>query len=344
MKDVFEDRLIETPCTSGRWQELANRVLEGHQLTESEGLEILRSGDEELLDVLAAAYRVRYRWHGNRVILNFLMNAKSGRCAEDCAYCSQAGTATSEIPRYSMLDSDEIFAGAQQAAERQAATYCIVIARRSPTATELDRIADVVPRIKAAFGLHICTSVGLLSSEQAARLKACGVDRVNHNLNTSRRFYPEICTTHGYDDRVETLRAVRDAGLEVCSGGIIGMGETDKDIVDLALQLGALEAESVPVNFLIPITGTRLKPQPPVSPRYCLRVLALFRLANPKCELRIGAGRELRLGSLQPLGLYAANSVFVGDYLTTKGQPPQEDYQMIEDLGFEAVFESSNGK
>jgi len=192
--------------------------------------------------------------------------------------------------------------------------------------------------------LHICTSVGLLSSEQAARLKACGVDRVNHNLNTSRRFYPEICTTHGYDDRVETLRAVRDAGLEVCSGGIIGMGETDKDIVDLALQLGALEAESVPVNFLIPITGTRLKPQPPVSPRYCLRVLALFRLANPKCELRIGAGRELRLGSLQPLGLYAANSVFVGDYLTTKGQPPQEDYQMIEDLGFEAVFERSNGK
>ena len=219
MKDVIEDRLIEAPRTSGRWQELANRVLEGHRLTESEGLAILRSGDEELLDVLAAAYRIRYRWHGNRVILNFLMNAKSGRCAEDCAYCSQAGTATSEIPRYSMLDSDEIFAGARQAAERQAATYCIVIARRSPTATELDRIADVVPRIKAAFGLNICTSVGLLNSEQAARLKACGVDRVNHNLNTSRRFYPEICTTHGYDDRVETLRAVRDAGLEVCSGG-----------------------------------------------------------------------------------------------------------------------------
>jgi len=145
MKDVIEDRLIEAPRFSGRWQELANRVLEGHRLTESEGLAILRSGDEEILDVLAAAYRVRYRWHGNRVILNFLMNAKSGRCAEDCAYCSQAGTATSEIPRYSMLDADEIFAGAQQAAERQAATYCIVIARRSPTATELDRIADVVP-------------------------------------------------------------------------------------------------------------------------------------------------------------------------------------------------------
>ena len=133
-------------------------------------------------------------------------------------YCSQAGTATAEIARYSMLDSDEIFAGAREAAERQAATYCIVIARRSPTTAELDRIAEVVPRIKAAFGLNICTSVGLLSSEQAARLKACGVDRVNHNLNTSRRFYPEICTTHSYDDRMETLRAVRAAGLDVCSG------------------------------------------------------------------------------------------------------------------------------
>ncbi len=344
MKDVIEDRLIEAPRSSGRWRELANRVLEGHRLTESEGLAILRSGDEEILDVLAAAYRVRYRWHGNRVHLYFLMNAKSGRCAEDCAYCSQAGTATSEIARYSMLDSDEIFAGAQQAAERQAATYCIVIARRSPTATELDRIADVVPRIKAAFGLHICTALGLLSSEQAARLKACGVDRVNHNLNTSRRFYPEICTTHGYDDRMETLRAVRDAGLEVCSGGIIGMGETDHDIVELALQLGAVEAESVPVNFLIPIAGTGLKPQPVVSPRQCLRVLALFRLANPRCQLRIAAGRELRLGTLQPLGLYAADSIFVGDYLTTKGQLPQEDYRMIEDLGFEAVIESSDGQ
>ena len=232
----------------------------------------------------------------------------------------------------------------RQAAERQAATYCIVIARRSPTATELDRIADVVPRIKAAFGLNICTSVGLLNSEQAARLKACGVDRVNHNLNTSRRFYPEICTTHSYDDRVETLRAVRDAGLEVCSGGIIGMGETDQGYRGSCLAARGLGGRVCPGQ--LPDPDQRHSPEASAAgePRHCLRVLALFRLANPKCELRIAAGRELRLGSLQPLGLYAANSLFVGDYLTTKGQPPQEDYQMIEDLGFEAVIESSNGK
>jgi len=344
MKNVCEEQSIEADLYSGRWHELACRVLEGHRLTEEEGLAILRSGDEELLDVLAAAYRVRYRWHGNRVLLSFLVNAKSGRCAEDCAYCSQSGTATSDIPKYAMLDTEELYAGAEQAALRQAGTYCIVIARRSPTEAELDCIAEVVPRIKAAFPLEICTSLGLLSAEQAARLKACGVDRVNHNLNTSRRFYPQICTTHTYDDRLETLRAVRAAGLEICSGGIVGMGEEDRDVVELALQLGALEVESLPINFLIPINGTGLASQPKVSPRQCLRVLALFRLANPKSELRMGAGRELRLGSLQPLGLYAANSLFVGDYLTTKGQPPQEDYQMIEDLGFEAVVESINGE
>ncbi|MGC8641352.1 MAG: biotin synthase BioB [Isosphaeraceae bacterium] len=343
MNDVIEERTIEAGSLSGRWNELATRVLEGHRLTQAEGLAILRSRDEEILEVLAAAYRVRYRWHGNRVHLNFLVNAKSGRCAEDCAYCSQSGRASSEIAKYPLLDSEELFAGAKEAAERQAGTYCIVTARRGPTDAELDRLAEVVPRIKQAFGLHICTSLGLLTSEQALRLKAAGVDRVNHNLNTSRRFYPSICTTHTYDDRLDTLRAVRDAGLEVCSGGIIGMGEEDVDIVEMALELGALEAESVPVNFLIPIDGTGLADRPAVNPRQCLRVLCLFRLANPRGELRMAAGRELRLGSLQPLGLYAANSLFVGDYLTTQGQPPAEDYRMINDLGFEAVLEGADG-
>jgi biotin synthase len=344
MNDVIEERTMEVVSLSGRWDELASRVLEGHRLNQAEGLAILRSRDEEILEVLAAAYRVRHRWHGNRVHLNFLVNAKSGRCAEDCAYCSQSGRASSDIARYALLDPAELFAGAKEAAERQAGTYCIVTARRGPTDAELDRLAEVVPRIKQAFGLHICTSLGLLTPEQALRLKAAGVDRVNHNLNTSRRFYPSICTTHTYDDRLDTLRAVRDAGLEVCSGGIIGMGEEDVDIVEMALELGALEAESVPVNFLIPIDGTGLATQPAVNPRQCLRALCLFRLANPRGELRMAAGRELRLGSLQPLGLYAANSLFVGDYLTTKGQPPEADYRMINDLGFEAVLEGADGE
>ena len=317
------------------WCELAENVLDDHRLTPAEGLSILRSADEEMLDLLVASYRVRHFYFGRRVDLNFLINAKSGLCGEDCGYCSQSRTSTADIPRYDLVAPEEILEGARQAAQRKAKTYCTVLSGRSPTDQDLDVIVQVVPKIKKAHGLKICLSAGLLSLEQARRLKACGVDRINHNLNTSRRFYPSICTTHSYDDRLATLRAVRQAGLEICSGGIVGMGEEDVDVVELALQLGELQVEAVPVNFPLPIPGTALEGVGQLNPRYCLKVLALFRLANPRCELRIAAGRELHLGPLQPLGLYPANSIFVGDYLTAKGQSPEEDYRMIEALGFE---------
>lgn len=334
---TFQDA---TQHSSSRWHELAQRVLSGGRPTEEEGLALLRAPDEELLDILSSAYQVRRHWHGNRVHLNFLINAKSGLCGEDCSYCSQSRVSTADIPRYRLVEPEVIVAGARQAAERRAATYCVVLAGRTPSHRELEVLEETIPRIKAELNLQVCTSVGLLSVEQASRLKKCGVDRINHNLNTSRRFYPRICTTHTYDDRLATLYNARAAGLELCSGGIIGMGEEDRDVVELALRLGELRAEAVPVNFLIPIPGTPVAP-PALDPRYCLKVLALFRLANPRCELRIAAGRELHLRSLQPLGLYAADSIFVGDYLTTKGQPPEEDYRMLEDLGFEAVWEGA---
>ena len=316
-------------------------MLSGHRLGPDEGLCVLRSCDAELLDVLAAAYRVRYRHYGNRVHLNFLINAKSGRCGEDCGYCSQSRISKAEIPRYDLLAPEQVLDGARLAAERGAGTYCIVISGRGPLEQEIDAIARIVPRIREGFELKVCVSPGLLTAEQAARLKACGVSRINHNLNTSERFYPKICTTHTYQDRLDTLRAVREAGLEICSGGIVGMGEEDTDVVELALRLGGLNVEAVPINFLIPIPGTPLESSRGLNPRYCLKVLAMFRLANPTCELRIAAGREVHLGSLQPLGLFPANSIFVGDYLTTQGQPPEEDYRMIEALGFEAVLRES---
>jgi biotin synthase len=288
---------------------------------------------------LSAAYRVRSEYFGNQVQLNFLVNAKSGMCGEDCGYCSQSAGAHADIPTFPLLDPDQVLDGARVALERGARTYCIVTSGRSPSPRELDWLLEVAARVKAAAALKICVSAGLLTPEQAGKLKASGVDRVNHNLNTSAGFYPRICTTHTYQDRLDTLRAVREAGLELCCGGIVGMGETDADVVELALRVGELRAEAVPVNFLIPIKGTPTAGLRRLNPRYCLKVLALFRLANPRCELRIAAGREIHLRSLQPLGLYAANSMFVGDYLTTQGQPPSQDYQMIEDLGFELVWE-----
>ncbi len=319
------------------WQLLADRVLAGESLTADEALEILECPDDELLDLLAAVYRVRQRWFGNQVQLYFLMNAKSGLCPEDCGYCSQSKISTADIPKYNLLSRDKLLEGARIAAEQQARTYCIVISARGPNEREMEAVTTIVPEIKQRFNLKICACLGLLTSEQAGRLKECGVDRVNHNLNTGENYYGDICSTHTFGDRLETLRAVRDAGLEMCSGGIIGMGEKRSDIVDMAITLRDLGVQSIPVNFLIPIQGTPLAARGDLNPRYCLKVLAMFRLVNPDRELRIAGGREVHLGSMQPLGLYAANSIFVGDYLTTKGQAAEADYQMICDLGFEIV-------
>ena len=317
-----------------RWDALASRVLEGDALTADEGLAILNCPDVELPALLAATFRVRHRYWGNEVQLYALKNAKSGLCPEDCGYCSQSKISTADIPKYRFNDEATLLDSARVAAENKARTFCIVAAGRGPTDRELDHVVQVVQKIKSTLPLNICCCLGLLTPKQARRLAEAGVDRVNHNLNTSRRFYPEICSTHTFDDRIETLRAVRDAGMELCSGGIVGMGELHDDIVDLALTLRELSVESIPVNFLHPIDGTPLAGRRDLNPRECLKALCLFRLANPESEIRIAGGRELHLGWLQPLGLYAANSLFVSDYLTTKGQTPQDDYRMIEDLGF----------
>ena len=323
--------------TVTNWNDLADRVLDGYQLAAEEAVAILQAPDEELLDLLAAAYRVRRRYFGKTVQLYFLMNAKSGLCPEDCSYCSQSKVSDAEIPRYNLLNREKLMAGAAAAAERQAKTYCIVISARGPNEREIKAIETIVPEIKQKYGLQICACLGLLTPDQADRLAACGVNKVNHNLNTSEERYSDICTTHTYQDRVDTLKAVRSAGMELCSGGIIGMGEQPRDVVAMAIELRDLGVESIPVNFLNPIEGTPLAGPSELTPNYCLKVLAMFRLVNPDRELRIAGGRELHLRSLQPLGLYAANSVFVGDYLTTKGQLPESDYAMLRDMGFEVT-------
>lgn len=331
-----------TSDTQTTWHALADRVLEGTPLTAEEAQSVLDCPNEELLSLLDAAYRVRRRHFGNRVQLYFLMNAKSGLCPEDCGYCSQSKISDAEIPKYNILSRDKLLDGARVAAERGAKTYCIVISARGPNEREVKAVETIVPEIKEKYGLDICACLGLLSDEQAQRLADCGVNRVNHNLNTGPEHYEKICTTHTYQDRVDTLKSVRTAGMELCSGGIVGMGEQPSDIVQMAIELRDLGVESIPVNFLNPIDGTPLEGAAncggvELSPQYCLKVLAMFRLVNPDREIRIAGGREIHLRSLQPLGLYPANSLFVGDYLTTEGQPPQADYEMVRDLGFEVV-------
>jgi len=332
------DDLNCTASCATDWHDLADRILDGHELTADEGLSILRSDDDELLDLLAATYRIRRHHFGKKVHLYFLKNAKSGLCPEDCGYCSQSILSEAEIPRYALLNEAKLMEGAERAVASQARTYCIVASGRGPSNREVDHIAGAVAKIKDKYGLHICCCLGLLDEEQAKTLKAAGVDRINHNLNTSRSFYDQICSTHSYDDRLRTLQVARQAGMELCSGLIVGMGETDEDLVEVAFELRTLGVHSTPVNFLHSIDGTPLERKWDLNPRYCLKTLCLFRMANPTVELRVSGGREVNLRSMQAMGLYAANSMFVSDYLTTKGQPAEDDFRMVEDLGFEIII------
>jgi biotin synthase len=326
-----------TRLAADRYQQLADDVLSGNEITREDALSILQAPEIDMLSILAAGYRIRHQNFGRTVQLYFLMNAKSGLCPEDCHYCSQSKISKAPVPKYNILKRDELLEAAKLASERGAKTYCLVISARGPNERELSAVEQIVPEIKQKYGLDICACLGLLSKDQADRLKACGVDRVNHNLNTSEDYYEDICTTHTYADRVETLRNVRDAGMEMCSGGIIGMGEKHEDIVSMAFDLKELGVQSIPLNFLNAIEGTPLQGNDELTPNDCLKALAMFRFVNPDRELRISGGREIHLRSLQPLGLYVANSLFVGDYLTTKGQAPQADYDMIRDLGFEVT-------
>jgi biotin synthase len=330
--------------TQSTWYELAEGVLKERPLNREDALRILRSEDDALLAILDAAYRVRRQYFGKTVQLYYLKNAKSGLCPEDCTYCSQSKISEAPVEKYAMLNAERLLDGARKAAESKSRTYCIVASGRGPTDREVDHVAGVVRQIKEQYGLHICCCLGLLKPEQAVKLKEAGVDRVNHNLNTSERFHDEICTTHTFKDRLETLDICRNAGLELCAGMIVGMGEVHEDVVDVAMKLAELNVESIPVNFLNSIDGTPLESVHQLDARFCLKVLAMFRLTNPRAELRIAGGREVNLRSMQAMGLYPANSMFVSDYLTTPGQKAELDFQMIADLGFEITagdYESS---
>lgn len=318
------------------WKKLADRILDGGTISREETLAVLTSSDDELLEVLQAAFRIRKKYFGKKVSLHVLKNAKSGVCPEDCAFCSQSKTAESGVEKYAMQSVDEIVAGAQEARAMQALRYCVVTSTRAPSEKEMEIICESARQIKAAHpGLELCASMGFLTEEKARRLKEAGVNRFNHNLETSARFYPSICSTHKFEDRVNTAKIVKQAGLDLCCGGLIGMGETLEDRVDLAFKLKELDTDSAPINFLDPRPGTGMSGQNRLTPNDCLRTLSMFRFVLVGSEVRVAGGRETCLRDLQPLALYPANSMFTNGYLTTGGQNFEQDKKMIEDAGFE---------
>lgn len=318
------------------WQQLAINTLAGYIITDEEAMAILNCPDKELLELLNAAYTIRHFYYGNKVRLNMIINTKSGNCSENCGYCSQSSVSDAPIEKYRMMDKDEIVKGAQQANQLNAGTYCIVASGRGPSNGDVAQVASAVKEIKDKYKyLKVCACLGLLKPEQAAKLKEAGVDRYNHNINTSESHHEFITTSHTYQDRVNNVELIKEHGISPCSGVIVGMKETRQDVIDMARSLHILDADSIPVNFLHAIEGTPLAGVNVLNPRYCLKVLCLMRFINPTKEIRISGGREVNLRSLQPLGLYPANSIFIGDYLTTEGQEGHADYQMLEDLGFE---------
>jgi len=303
--------------------------------TREEALAVLATSDDEVLDVVAAAGRVRRHWFGRRVKLNYLVNLKSGLCPEDCSYCSQRLGSKAEILKYTWLKPDEAAAAATAGVAGGAKRVCLVASGRGPTDRDVDRVSRTIEAIKEHNeGVEVCACLGLLSEGQAGRLRSAGADAYNHNLNTSEATYGDICTTHDFSDRVETVRQAQAAGLSACSGLIAGMGESDEDLVDVVLALRGLDPDSVPVNFLIPFEGTPLAKEWNLTPQRCLRILAMVRFVCPDVEVRLAGGREVHLRSLQPLALHLANSIFLGDYLTSEGQAGKADLEMIADAGF----------
>jgi biotin synthase len=303
--------------------------------TREEALAVLSSTDDDILDVVAAASRVRRAFFGRRVKLNHLVNMKSGLCPEDCSYCSQRLGSTSEILKYSWISTEEAADNAERAIAVGAKRVCLVASGRGPADRDVTRVAGTVAAIKeAAPDVEVCVCLGLLKDGQAEQLRDAGAYAYNHNLNTSAENYKDICSTHTFDDRVQTVNAAKEAGLSPCSGAIFGMGESDEDIVEVAFALRDLDPDSVPVNFLIPFEGTPLAERWELTPHRCLRILAMFRFVFPDVEVRMAGGREIHLRGLQPLALHLANSMFLGDYLTSEGQPGADDLRMIADAGF----------
>ncbi len=320
--------------------ELADASLRGDVPTPEAAEALLTDPDVPTLAMLDAAFRVREASWGRGVQVHILNNAANGKCPEDCSYCSQAKTSEVDIEDYSMKPREEILAEAEQAWRNGAFRYCMVFSGRGPSTRRTEELASLVREIKERYPLEVCVSAGLLDDPKAAVLAEAGLDRLNHNLNTSEEHYAEICTTHTYQDRIATLEAAKRNGIETCSGLIAGMGEPASDLVEIAHTLRRLGAESIPVNFLLPFEGGDLTPVG-ITPEYCLRVLCMFRFVNPTAEIRIAAGREFHLRSMEVMALYPANSLFLEGYLNARGSASNRTYEMIRDAGFEIVSEFS---
>jgi len=321
------------------YQNLAQEVLQGKKLNQEEALRLINTPDSEIYELLSASDQIRRFYKGNKVRLCAIINAKSGRCSENCTFCAQSAHFKTQIETYSLVAKEIMLAAAKRAEKEMSATcFSIVTSGKSiHSSSELESIASAIENISQETRLSRCASLGTLEENQIKKLKAAGLTRLHHNLETAESFFSKVCTTHSYQERVRTVRLAKKMGLEVCSGGIFGLGETEEQRVELAFTLKELKVDSVPINILHPIPGTpAAENYQPLPPFEVLKLIATYRFILPQADLGVLGGREFALRDLQALIFPAgANVILIGDYLTTKGQAPEKDLQMIKDLGLE---------
>jgi len=316
---------------------IAVRIMNGEKLTAEDALQLSSLTGSDRYALFLAATQVKEHFVGNRISLCSIINAKSGRCPENCAFCAQSSHHSSEVPIYPLIDEESLVAGAHAAEKNGSICYGIVTSGTGISqGEELDRICRALKRIRQETGIAPSCSLGILDGATAQTLKDAGAGTYHHNLETARSFFPQICSTHDYEEDVATVRAAKHAGMKVCSGGIFGLGETMAQRIEMALTLRELNVDSIPLNFLNPISGTRLADANNITPQECLVTVALYRLLLPEKLITVCGGREKNLRDLQSWMFFAgASGTMIGNYLTTTGRNTEDDWQMLSDLELE---------
>ena len=311
------------------------------QLSREDALAILSTPDESLEELISFAETFRRKYKGNHVSIHILTNARSGNCSQDCAYCAQSCRSKADIDKYKWVADEKLYEDNDFVNEHHLSRHCIGLSGMKFTDAEIEVLAEKIRKMKAD-GTHLCCSIGFLTEHQAKVLKDAGLDRINHNLNSSRNYYPNICSTHTFDQRVANIRMLQGLGYEICSGGIIGMGESKEDVVDMLMELREIQPEALPINFLLPIPGTPLEhaDMSVLSTAYCMKVLCLARLLVPKADIRCAAGREVYFKGEENMLLRVVDSIFASGYLTAGGQGIRDTIQAIEAAGFTYEIES----
>lgn len=325
--------------------DLTTRVIDGYQIEKSEAYPLLDAEGADITDLLAGANRIREHFADGDFDLCSIINAKSGSCPEDCSFCAQSAHYNTDIPEYPLLSPDEIVSAARKAECYGSQRFCIVTSGTAVNDADFEQILFTVGRLRAETGLQVDCSLGALTDERVKRLQEAGVSEYNHNIETDSAFYETIVTTHHYSTRVDTVKSLKTSTMEVCSGGIIGLGETARHRIDMAFTLRELGVDCVPINILNPRPGTPLHAAGPLSPMEVIKTIAIYRFILPKRVIKVAGGREANLRDLQALAFLAgANGMIIGGYLTTKGRSADDDIRMLEDLGINVKNGSAHAK